>query len=151
MAMRSPYRVIAVVGCLLSSVCAGGQAVENTRKIVLPNPQLIHCRSAECSQLWKQDSGDGGVVYPAQVLTDLFNGEVVGLTAVYDKSVSKRELQAAINELYETSALLDGLWRVESERIVIQLSEPSDGTKRLIYLKVKPDGSLLPSAHICSE
>jgi hypothetical protein len=151
MAMSSPYRVIAVVGCLLGSVCAGAQAGENTRKIVLPNPQLIHCRSAECSQLWKQDSGDGGVVYPAQVLTDFVNGEVVGLTAVYDKSVAKKELQAAINTLYEKSALLDGLWRVESERIVIQLSEYSGGTKRVIYLKLKPDGSLVPSAHICPE
>ena len=101
--------------------------------------------------MWKQDSGDGGVIYPAQVLTDFVNGEVVGLTAAYDKSVSKKELQAAINALYEKSALLDGLWRVEAERIVIQLSERSDGTKQLIYLKLKPDGPLVPSAHICSE
>jgi len=88
------------------------------------------------------------------------NGEVVGLTAVYDKSVSKKELQAAINALYEKSAVhtangmvIDGLWRVESERIVIQLFEYSDGTKRLIYLKVTSGGmdSLVPSAHICSE
>ena len=64
--MNSGYQVIAAMGCLLASLCAGAQAGENTRKIILPNPQLIHCHSAECSQLWKQDSGDGGVVYPAQ-------------------------------------------------------------------------------------
>lgn len=150
--MSSAYRVIAVIGYLLASLCAGAQVGDSTRKIVLPNPQLIHCRSAECSQLWKQDSGDGGVVYPAQVLTDLVNGEVVGLTAVYDKSVSKKELSAAINTLYQKWALQgDGLWRVEPERIVIALSESSDGAKEVIYLKLKPDGSLVPSAHICSE
>jgi len=150
--MRSAYRIIAVVGCLLGSLCAGAQAGENSRKVVIPNPQLIHCRSAECSQLWKQDSGDGGVVYPAQVFTDFVNGEVVGLTAAYDKSVSERELHVAINTLYEKWERLDGLWRVEPEQIVIQLSERSDGTKQLIYLKVsKGMASLVPSAHICSE
>ena len=153
--MSSPYRVIAAVGCLLGSLCAGAQAGENTRKIVLPNPQLIHCRSAECSQLWKQDSGDGGVVYPAQILTDFVNGEVVGLTAVYDKSVSKKELQAAINALYEKSAVhgangmvIDGLWRVEPEQLAIQLADRDDGVKQVIYLKFGTISSHIPSAHI---
>src|SRR5260370_26003319 len=131
--MNSAYRVIAVIGYLLASLSAGAQVGDRARKIVLPNPQLIHCRSAECSQVWKQDSVDGGVVYPAQVLTDFVNGEVVGLTAVYDKSISKKELRAAINTLYEKWALhIDGLWRVEPERIVIQLSESSNGEKEVI-------------------
>jgi hypothetical protein len=141
--MNGPYRVIAAVCFLLGSLCAGEQAGDNTRKIVLPSPQLIHCRSAQCSQLWKEDSGDGGMVYPAQVMTDFVNGEVVGLTAVYDKSVSKKELHTAIKALFEKSEVQDGLWRVESERIVIQLSEHSDGTKRIIYLKVTSGGWIL--------
>lgn len=156
--MKSGYRVMAALGCLLTSLCASAQVGHRTRKIVLPNPQLIHCRSAECSQLWTQDSADGGVVYPAQVFTDFVNGEVVGLTAVYDQSVSEKELHAAINTLYEKWERLDlksqngGLWRVEPERIVIQLSERSDGTKQLIYLKFsKGMNSLVPSAHICGE
>jgi len=150
--MNIRYQAMAAIGCFLASLCAGAQAGAGIRKIVLPNPQLIHCRSAECSQLWKQDSGDGGVVYPAQVFTDFVNGEVVGLTAAYDKSVSERELHLAINTLYEKWERLDGLWRVEPEQIVIQLSERSDGTKQLIYLKVsKGMASLVPSAHICSE
>jgi hypothetical protein len=156
--MHIAYRIIAVSACLLASLCAGAQAGAGIRKIVLPNPQLIHCRSAECSQLWKQDSGDGGVVYPAQVFTDFVNGEVVGLTAAYDKSVSERELHVAINTLYEKWQRLDlktqngGVWRVEPEQIVIQLSERKDGTKQLIYLKVSNGMiSLVPSAHICSE
>lgn len=129
------------------------QAVGGTRKIVLPNPQLIHCRSAECSQLWKQDSGDGGAVYPAQVRTDFVNGEVVGLTAVYDKSVSTQELRGAIDTLYaKWKVALDGsslfLWRVEPKQLVVQLTDRDDGTKLVIYLKIGTYGSHVPSAHI---
>jgi hypothetical protein len=147
-------RVVALAGCLLASLSAGGQVGDNTRKIILPNPQLIHCHSAECSQLWKQDSGDGGAVYPAQVLTDFVNGEVVGLTAVYDKSVSMQELRAAIDTLYAKSrvAHLDGklisIWRVGPEQLVVQLADRGDGTKSVIYLKIGTYGSHVPSAHI---
>jgi hypothetical protein len=150
--MNGGYRVIATMGWLLVSLCASAQVGDRTPKIVLPNPQLIHCRSAQCSQLWKQDSSDGGAVYPAQVLTDFVKGEVVGLTAVYDKSVSTNELRAAINTLYEKWALdVDGLWRVEPEQLVIQLSENRNGAKVVIYLKLNTDGSRVPSAHICPE
>jgi hypothetical protein len=93
--MIHAYRVIAIVVCLLASLCGSAQVGGIPRKIVLPNPKLIHCRSAECSQLWQQDAGDRGAAYPAQILTDFVNGEVVGLTAVYDKSVSMDELRAA--------------------------------------------------------
>src|SRR5580704_8093850 len=103
MSMSTTWRMMAAVGCLLASLCAGAQAGGSTRKVVLPSPQLIHCRAAECSQLWKQDSSDGGIVYPAQVLTDFVNGEIVGLTAVYDKSVTNEEIEAAVIALYGTS------------------------------------------------
>jgi hypothetical protein len=151
--MGNAYRVIAVVGCLLASLCGRAQVSGGTRKIVLPNSQLIHCRSAECSQLWKQDSGDGGAVYPAQVLTDFVNGEVVGLTAVYDKSVSTQELRAAIDALYAKWKLdLHGgklsLWRVESEQLAVSLFDNADGTKQLAYLKFGTTSSLVPAAHI---
>jgi hypothetical protein len=156
--MSSAYQVIAVIGYLLASLCARAQVGDSTRKIVLPNPQLIHCHSAECSQLWKQDSRDGGVVYPAQVLTDFVNGEVVGLTAVYDKSVSTKELRAAINALYEKSAVhrangmvIDGLWRVEPEQLAISIFESTDGAKEVIYLKFGTYSSHVPSAHICPK
>lgn len=153
-AMNSGYRVIAVMGCLLASLCANAQVSDRTRKIVLPNPQLIHCRWAACSQLWKQDSADGGVVYPAQVFTDFVNGEVVGLTAVYDKSISEEEIRSAIGTLYPKAETpgLPGMWRVEAEQLVIQLSQRKDGIKQLIYLKIgKSVGDFVPSAHICSE
>lgn len=150
MALRDPYQVMAAVGCLLASLCAGAQAGDSTRKVVLPSPQLIHCRAAECSQLWKQDSSDGGIVYPAQVLTDFVNGEIVGLTAVYDKSVSREEIRAAINALYSTwtvSGLADS-WRVEPEQLVIMVSGGSDGAKQVIYLKIGTYASHVPSAHL---
>jgi hypothetical protein len=151
--MSNAYRVIGVVGCLLASLCGGAQVGGSARKIVLPNPQLIHCRSAECSQLWKQDSGDGGAVYPAQVLTDFVNGEVVGLTAVYDKSVSTQELRAAIETLYAKWKFpLDSsspfLWRITPEQLVAELSERDDGTKMVVYLKIGKYGSHVPTAHI---
>ncbi len=152
--MNIGYQVIAAIGCLLASLCASAQVGDHTRKIVLPNAQLIHCRSAECSQLWKQDSGDGGVVYPAQVFTDLVKGEVVGLTAVYDKSISQQEIRTAIDTLYPKAAYRDlpGMWRVESEQLLIQLSGRTDGTKQLIYLKIgKSLDDFVPSAHICAE
>jgi hypothetical protein len=102
--------------------------------------------------LWKKDSGDTAS-YPAQVLTDVVSGEVVGVTAVYDKSVSGEELRSAIETLYPKAAIhgLPGLWRVEAEQLVIQLSVRNDGTKQVIYLKILKkgtDSSLVPSAHI---
>jgi hypothetical protein len=153
--MGNAHRAIAAVGCLLVSLCGGAQVGGKTRKIVLPNPRLIHCRSVDCSQLWKQDSGDGGVVYPAQILTDVADGEIVGITAVYDKSVSTQELQAAVDALYSKSKAVQGsklfIWRVEPEQLAIQLSGRDDGAKQLTYLKFVKFGelcALVPSAHI---
>ena len=152
--MHKVYRVMAAVGCLLASLCAGAQAGNSTRKVVLPSPQLIHCHSADCSQLWKQDSSDGGIVYPAQVLTDFVNGEIVGLTAVYDKSVSTEELRAAINALYSkwTVPGLDLHWRVDPEQLVISVADGCAGAKLVIYLKIGTYASHVPSAHLnCSN
>jgi hypothetical protein len=119
---------------------------------VLPSPQLIHCRAAECSQLWKVPSADA-TAYPAQVLTDVVHGEVVGLTAVYDKSVSTEELRSAIHALYPNpeDAVDGSMWHVKAEQLSISLCEWNDGTKWVVYTKiVKPGeaGSLVPSAHI---
>ena len=150
--MGIAYRVIAVVGCLFASLYASAQVGDNTRKIVLPNPRLIHCHAEECSQLWRQDSGDGRVVYPAQVLTDFAGGEVVALTAVYDKSVSTQELRAAIDALYAKSKVVQGsklfVWRVEPERMAVQLADLGDGTNQVAYLKFGTTSSLVPAAHI---
>ena len=160
--MSNKCGLIGAVICLSASLCAVAQAGSITRKIVLPNPQMIRCHSAACSQLWKQDSNDGDPVYPAQVLTDLVRGEVVGLTAVYDKSVSTDEIRAAVNRLYgkrPPSFHSDSMstWRIEEEQFAISIFEGTDGAKELTYLKfvtytpgMKPGTypSLVPAAHI---
>jgi hypothetical protein len=138
---------MATIGCLLVALGSDAQTGKGTRRIVLPNPQLIHCHTAQCSQLWKEDSPDGGVNYPAQIFTDLVDGSVNGLTAVYDKSVSIEEVRAAINERYGNSAvaILDGVWRVEQEQLAIAITKQSDGTTQLTYLQFD---ARQPSAHI---
>lgn len=149
--MRSSRSLVSALSCLIVALCASAQAGTGTRKIVLPNPQLIRCRSAECSHLWTQGSGDDGAVYPSQIMTDLVNGEVVGLTAVYDKSVSAGELQASIEALYGKwtlhSVAISG-WRVESKQLLVSLADGIDGAKEVIYLKFGTPSSLVPSAHV---
>jgi hypothetical protein len=144
--MHNALRVIAV--CFLASLCAAAQERATTRKIVLPSPSLIHCHSVPCSQLWNKDSGNGAD-YPAKVLTDFVNGEVVCLTAVYDKSVSTAEIQSAIDALYGNWKVVQSdklwLWRIEPEQLSIQLADRDDGTKWLMYLKF---GATVPSLHI---
>jgi len=101
--------------------------------------------------LWKQDSGNGVVVYPAQVMTDLVNGQIVGLTAVYDKSVSASELRAVIDARYGKwtfHGTAISMWRVESEQFVISIFAGIDGATQVTYLKIGAPGSLVPSAHI---
>ena len=106
--------------------------------------------------MWKQVDGSGAAVYPAQILTDFVNGEIVGLTAAYDKSVSSTEIWTAFDTLYgksrvaipEDSKTKLWLWRVESEQLAIQLSERDDGVKQVGYLKFGPVSSHIPSAHI---
>jgi len=62
------------------------------------------------------------------------NGEVVCLTAVYDKSVSTAQIQSAIDALYgkwKVGLPSDKLWlwRIEPEQLDIQLADRNDGTK----------------------
>ncbi len=145
--MQRSFRVMTTIGFLLVTLGSNAQTGTGTRKIVLPNPQLIRCHTAQCSQLWKEDSPDGGVTYPAQIFTDLVVGSVSGLTAVYDKSVSMEEVRAAISERYGNSAvaILEGVWRVEPEQLAISMTKQSDGTTQLVYLQF---GARQPSAHI---
>jgi hypothetical protein len=144
--MHKALRVIAV--CFLSSLCTAAQETATTRKIVLPSPSLVHCHSVACSQLWNQDSGNGAD-YPAKVLTDFVNDEIVCLTAVYNKSVSTAEILSAIDALYGNWKVAQSdnlwLWRIEPEQLSIQLADRDDGTKWLMYLKF---GAAVPSLHI---
>lgn len=151
--MHWACRVLVTAG-LLASVSLVAQ--EKGRNVILPSPQLIHCRSAECSRLWKEESSSGGSALPAQIRVDNVNGEIVGLTAVYDKSVSTEEIRAAIDAVYGKSRMVlhsDTLWiwRVEPEKLVIQLAHQGDGESQLIYLKIGTVASLTPAAHIVDD
>lgn len=149
--MRHACWAIAIY-CFFAGLCASAQERASTRKIVLPSPGLIHCRSAECSKLWKEDPGDSRAVYPAQVFTDLVKGEIVGLTVVYDNSVSPEELRTAINNIYGASPVLRGrpvsAWRIESEQFAISMYDGTDGATQVTYLKFGSPKTLVPSAHI---
>jgi hypothetical protein len=155
--MRRASRVLVAVGLLASLSSSSFTQAGKARKIVLPNPQLIHCRSAQCSKLWKEQSSDEGWVLPAQIRLDTVNDEITGLTAVYEKSVSTQQIRAAIDSVYGKSRVASGsdklwLWRVEPQQIAIQLTAEKNGENQLIYLKFGTPTSLTPAAHIdCSE
>jgi hypothetical protein len=120
-------------------------------RVVLPNPNLLRCRSSDCSQLWSENP-DADAVLPTQIRVDVVHNCVYGFTAVYDKSVSMDALEAAIDERYKKWALAEftnsqaRLWRVESEKLVIQLSTGNKkdekkgfawaGTKMVMFLPI---------------
>jgi hypothetical protein len=119
------------------------------RRVMLPNPTLLRCRSSDCSQLWSENP-EADAVLPTQIRVDMDHNCIYGFTALYDKSVSMDAVQAAIDELYKKWALADfaksplRLWRVESEKLAIQLSTANKkdekrnfaeaGTKVVIFL-----------------
>ncbi len=125
-------------------------AKEDKATIILPNPKLLTCRSADCSQLWSEESTNTNAVSPKQLIIDSDHGCPYGMTAVYEKSVSVDDLRAVVNDRYEKWSVPGfeksqlKLWRVEPEKFAIQLSvlDKNDekkhvgeaGTKRLIYL-----------------
>lgn len=73
------------------------------------------------------------------MLVDIFGDGpcTLGLQAIYEKSVSLDDLKASIDEQYGKWALSSNssspvkLWRVESEKLAIQLSVTTDRTKEL--------------------
>jgi hypothetical protein len=122
---------------------------QNGGRLVLPNPNLLRCRSSDCSQLWS-DNPETDAVFPTQIIVDINHNCIYGFTALYDKSVSLDAVEAAIDERYKKWALADfvksplRLWRVEPEKLAIQLSvaDKKDekrniaeaGTKQVIFL-----------------
>jgi hypothetical protein len=81
----------------------------------------------------------------------LVNGQVVGLTAVYDKSVSASELRTIIEALYGKwtfHGAAISIWRVESQQFAVSILDGAEGAKEVTYLKFGTPGSLVPSAHI---
>jgi hypothetical protein len=117
--------------------------------LVLPSPKLLRCRSSDCFNLWLEAQQPKDI-FPKQLHLDMNQDCIYGLTALYDKSVSAQDIESAIDEHYLASKNTDfaktpiRIWRVESEKFAIQLSEASRrdekreaieaGTKQVIYI-----------------
>ena len=100
-------KVIAVAIFLIGASCFAQSKHESVRRVVLPNPALLRCTSSACSGLWQGDPPDANAVHPRQVSIDLWgNSCPLGLTALYDKSVSVDELKPQ-----STSNMANGPWR----------------------------------------
>lgn len=83
-------------------------------------------------------------MYPKQLIIDFKGGRPYGLTAIYDKAAPTGAIKAALNKDYGKWAVprLDSppvtMWRVEPEKLVIQLGTTDDGMPQLIYLSSRP-------------
>jgi hypothetical protein len=131
---------------------AHGQAAtkEISSRIVLPNSKLLRCDSSDCSRVWLEKSAETNAVYPKQVIIDLNQSCLYGMTALFDKSIPLDDIKAAIDERYGKWAVPEfvnsplKIWRVEPEKFAIQLSVASKndekrniaeaGTRLAIYL-----------------
>jgi len=112
-------------------------------RIILPNPKLIRCSTSNCPPVLS-NGPEPRAVYPWQVSLDYNNGSVIGLIALYDDPTSTNDVRAAVNERYGKFAFDSNgktpvdLWRVEPEKLAIQLSTNEYGMVRLIYLTFDP-------------
>ncbi len=102
-------------------------AKEDKATIILPNLRLLACRSADCSQLWSEESTNTNAVSAKQLIIDFDHGCVYGMRAFYEKSVSFDDLGAAIDGKYGKWTVPQfekgpmRLWRVEPEKFSIQM------------------------------
>ena len=121
--------VAALLTSLMLGVGAGNQE-KTDRKIVLVDPGLIGSCPGQCSQLWQENVPTADKTYPVQVILDISQerGCLYGITALYDKSVPVRDIKAELDQRYGSFAKPGSptspvkLWRVEPERIAIQLA-----------------------------
>jgi len=118
-------------------------ARDETRHIVLPNSKLIGCKGPDCAQLWQETPTEGASIYPHNVNIDIEDDAILGIVAHYEKSVSIDELRAKINDRYGKWIYIDRkdspvkVWRVDPEKISIQLSTEDNGIKEVIYLSAR--------------
>jgi hypothetical protein len=135
--MRRLILVIFVSGLTF----CGSIKPESARHVVLPNSKLIGCEASACSQIWQDTPAGVAATYPRNMNIDIENGAVLGIVAHYDKSVSANDIKASIDGHYGKSTyVIDNetspvkVWRVESEKIAIQLATEDNGMKQVIYL-----------------
>ncbi len=83
---------------------------------------------------------DSHAIYPWQVSVDITDGTIIGLTALYDPATPIDVIKASIDDRYGQWALKEfksgpiNLWRVEPERLAINLSTNDNGMISVIYL-----------------
>jgi hypothetical protein len=122
-------RLIAVVVLILGLAhCQSAKEENGSSRFVLPNPKLLRCKSSDCFQLWSEKSVEANAVFPKQVIIDMNQSCIYGMTVSWDKSISIDDVKAAIDERYGKWALGQfanstmKLGRVEPEKFAIQLS-----------------------------
>ena len=120
-------RLIAATVLMLGLANCQTAQEEKNKRLVLPNPKLLRCKSADCFQLWLETPTEPNAIFPKQLVIDMKQNCLYGMTATYDKSVSLDDVKAAIDERYGKWELAQfanspiKLWRVESEKFAIQL------------------------------
>src|SRR5215831_6557870 len=90
---------------------------EKNKRLVLPNPKLLKCKSADCFQLWLETPTEPSATFPKELDSDVRQIRPF------------RRPQAAIDERYgkwaypgnDNAALPVTLWRVEPEKFAMQL------------------------------
>ena len=130
-------RFLAALGLLLCLVAASVSS-ENVPKIVLPNPGLLNCSLATCAQLWSDDAGTPGAIFPARLSLDTAGSCIYGFTARYDPKTRFEEIRAAVDSKYGSyarqmnsdSSVRLKLWRVEPQKFSIQLSTATEQSDR---------------------
>jgi hypothetical protein len=115
----------------------------------------LRCCLSDCFRLWSEAT-EQKVIFPKQMIVDMDQGCIYGMTALYDKSVSLDEIVSAIDDRYKRWTV-NGLshshlhvWRVEEQKFSIQLTVASKedekrnaadaGTRLAIYIDIALGG-----------
>jgi hypothetical protein len=144
--MKKTIAALMLILSLSSLQEARGQSPAH---LVLPNPNLLRCNPSDCTQLWSEAVEQKGAV-PKQMIIDIDQGCIYGMTALYDKSVPFGQIKSAIDDRYQQWSVKEinspvlHLWRVEPQKFSIQLSVADKhdetrhvaeaGTKLAIYI-----------------
>lgn len=126
---------ILLVGSMIDLTCWARPNNVSDRHVALPNPDLLGCTSFGCSQLWLDESGQADAIYPVNISVDISAADTCprGIVALYDKSVSTADIQAALDQRYGKWAQVGNatstlkLWRVEPAKFAIQLATIGEG------------------------
>jgi len=134
-------RLIAAIFTVVLTLSGAAAKHAAGTHVVLPNSKLIGCKASDCSQIWQDIPTDAAAIYPHNISIDIENGAVLGVVAHYDKSVSVGDIKTSIDDHYGKSTyVIDNetspvkVWRVEPEKIAIQLAAEDNGMKQVIYL-----------------